>query len=89
MSLLVHMPLTKDYNNKGSIPVKTTNNGTTLDTNGYCVFSGSQYIKLSNDWMTQGEKELTVCVKAHMNDWSTYPGKIFSCTESGGFCDSI
>ena len=54
------MPLTKDYNNKGSIPVKTTNNGTTLDTNGYCVFSGSQYIKLSNDWMTQGEKVLYV-----------------------------
>lgn len=91
MSLLVHMPLTKDYANKGSIHVETTNNGTTLNSNGYCVFSGSQYIKLSNDWMTQGEKELTVCVKAYMSDWSTYSsyGRIFSCTEGGGFNNEV
>ena len=52
-------------------------------------FSGSSsYIKvLENKWMAQYAEEMTINLWAYAPNWSsvTNGGRIFSCTESGGF----
>ena len=48
----------------------------------------SSYVKVSdNNWMSQYAQEMTISLWAYADDWSTETdgGRIFSCTESGGF----
>ena len=91
MSLLVHLPLTSNYGNCGETYINIVNGDSTINSSGYCVFNGGQYIRMSNHWFKQAMPELTVCVKAYMSDWSTYTsyGRIFSCTENGGFNNEV
>lgn len=51
-------------------------------------FTGSTYIKIdTNKFMTDYVEEMTVNIWAYSPDWSveTDGGRLFSCTESGGF----
>lgn len=49
------------------------------------VFNGSSYITVqNNDYAIQGIEEMSCSVWAYDDDWSTYSGRIYSCTEGGG-----
>ena len=50
-------------------------------------FNGSNsYVKANtNNWLSQGMKELTINLWAKATTWPTNGGRLFSCTETGGF----
>lgn len=51
------------------------------------VFNASHpdYIKIPyTNYAVQGAKEMTWSIWAYDDDWSTYSGRIYSCTEGGG-----
>lgn len=51
------------------------------------IFNGnSSYIKCNDTtWMVQGTQQLTINIWAKATTWPTNGGRLFSCTESGGF----
>ena len=51
------------------------------------VFDGASYIVTTPEWMTQGAEEYTISIWAYMDDWTNYPGRMYSCIQTGGFCD--
>lgn len=52
---------------------------------GSYVFNGSSsYIDCGNSFMCQGQTALTISLWAYSDNWTTF-GRLYSCTESGGF----